>query len=110
MKLKNADPDVAGSDYINANYIRRKSDDATVNLEHGDSNEKVYIATQGECSDYYFASNPVLFSFVVAGCLPSTIPDFWQMVWQENCRVIVMTTKEIERGKVSFRIYRLTVK
>lgn len=33
------------------------------------------------------------------GCLPSTISDFWQMVWQENCRVIVMTTKEMERGK-----------
>lgn len=33
------------------------------------------------------------------GCLPSTVPDFWQMVWQENCRVIVMTTKETERGK-----------
>jgi tyrosine-protein phosphatase non-receptor type 11 len=26
--------------------------------------------------------------------------DFWDMVWQENTRVIVMTTKEIERGKV----------
>lgn len=24
------------------------------------------------------------------------------MVWQENCRVIVMTTKEMERGKVNF--------
>lgn len=33
------------------------------------------------------------------GCLPSTRADFWQMVWQENTRVIVMTTKEIERGK-----------
>lgn len=41
---------------------------------------KTYIATQG--------------------CLPSTLADFWWMVWQENTRVIVMTTKEVERGKV----------
>ena len=34
------------------------------------------------------------------GCLPNTVVDFWRMVWQENCRTIVMTTKEIERGKV----------
>lgn len=42
---------------------------------------KTYIATQG--------------------CLPSTCADFWWMVWQENTRVIVMTTKETERGKVT---------
>lgn len=45
------------------------------------SNMKTYIATQG--------------------CLPNTITDFWNMIWQENTRVIVMTTKEFERGKVS---------
>ncbi|XP_044741677.1 tyrosine-protein phosphatase corkscrew [Chrysoperla carnea] len=60
-----------GFEYINANYIQ--------NSEDRDSSYKVYIATQG--------------------CVPSTINDFWFMVWQENCRVIVMTTKEIERGK-----------
>ncbi|XP_055374760.1 tyrosine-protein phosphatase corkscrew [Condylostylus longicornis] len=40
---------------------------------------KTYIATQG--------------------CLPNTIQDFWNMIWQENTRVIVMTTKEYERAK-----------
>lgn len=40
---------------------------------------KTYIATQG--------------------CLPATVVDFWNMIWQENTRVIVMTTKELERGK-----------
>lgn len=69
VKLENADPDEPGSDYINANYI--KCDD--------DPNGRVYIATQG--------------------CLPNTVNDFWKMVWQHNTRVIVMTTKETERGK-----------
>lgn len=40
---------------------------------------KTYIATQG--------------------CLPNTVVDFWNMIWQENTRVIVMTTKEFERAK-----------
>lgn len=35
------------------------------------------------------------------GCLNATVTDFWRMVWQEKCMVIVMTTKEQERGKVS---------
>lgn len=41
---------------------------------------KVYIATQG--------------------CLPTTVSAFWMMVHQENTRVIVMTTREVERGRV----------
>uniref|UniRef100_A0A6Q2XX94 protein-tyrosine-phosphatase n=1 Tax=Esox lucius TaxID=8010 RepID=A0A6Q2XX94_ESOLU len=45
--------------------------------EPGD--QKVYIATQG--------------------CLATTVNDFWQMVWQERTRVIVMTTREVEKGR-----------
>lgn len=46
---------------------------------------KTYIATQG--------------------CLPNTIIDFWNMIWQESTRVIVMTTKELERGKTKCAKY-----
>ncbi|KRT81496.1 hypothetical protein AMK59_5764, partial [Oryctes borbonicus] len=84
VKLQNADPNVPGSDYINANYIKWKADDPSAICD-SDMNTKTYIATQG--------------------CLPSTIGDFWQMVWQENCRVIVMTTKETERGKIKCTRY-----
>ncbi|XP_076047900.1 tyrosine-protein phosphatase non-receptor type 11-like isoform X2 [Oratosquilla oratoria] len=69
--LKDTDPGIPGSDYINANLITSEEDVS------GDA--KTYIATQG--------------------CLLSTCNDFWYMIWQENTRVIVMTTKEIERGK-----------
>ncbi|XP_032374573.1 tyrosine-protein phosphatase non-receptor type 6 isoform X1 [Etheostoma spectabile] len=69
--LQDTDPDVVGSDYINANYVRNTL------WESGD--QKVYIATQG--------------------CLATTVNDFWQMVWQENTRVIVMTTREVEKGR-----------
>ncbi|XP_068611662.1 tyrosine-protein phosphatase non-receptor type 6 [Brachionichthys hirsutus] len=71
VSLQNADPDVVGSDYINANYVR--------NTLWESGKQKVYIATQG--------------------CLATTINDFWQMVWQENTNVIVMTTREVEKGR-----------
>ncbi|CAL1610900.1 unnamed protein product [Knipowitschia caucasica] len=70
--LQSADPNVVGSDYINANYVRN-----TMREPCGD--QKRYIATQG--------------------CLATTVNDFWQMVWQENTRVIVMTTREVEKGR-----------
>ena len=75
--LKDSDPTVVGSDYINANYISGEVP----------GSEKRYIATQG--------------------CLPATVNvlgtviDFWGMIWQENTRVIVMATNEMERGRVS---------
>ena len=65
-----SDKTVPGSDYINANYI---------SSEVGEESQFRYIATQG--------------------CLPSTIVDFWRMVWQEDARVIVMITNEVERGR-----------
>lgn len=63
--------DGPGEDYINANYVSGEVP----------GSERTYIATQG--------------------CLPSTVLDFWKMIWQENALVIVMTTNEVERGRVS---------
>ena len=70
MVLKDADPEVTGSDYINASYIGGEVPGSEVQ----------YIATQN--------------------CLPGTVNDFWAMIWQEKTRVIVMTTNEVERGRV----------
>ncbi|XP_051282486.1 tyrosine-protein phosphatase non-receptor type 11b isoform X1 [Dicentrarchus labrax] len=74
VEIREADPDVPGSDYINANYIRSMHEEG----RHVDEG-KVFIATQG--------------------CLQNTVIDFWKMVYQENTHVIVMTTKEVERGR-----------
>ncbi|NXL46645.1 PTN11 phosphatase, partial [Podilymbus podiceps] len=74
VALRDVDGSVPGSDYINANYIKSIPDDGR-NAEHC----KFYIATQG--------------------CLQTTVNDFWAMVYQENSHVIVMTTKEVERGR-----------
>lgn len=74
VELRDADADVPGAEYINANYIRSVHEDGRRPDEC-----KVYIATQG--------------------CLQNTVNDFWNMVYQENTHVIVMTTKEVERGR-----------
>uniref|UniRef100_UPI0035902089 tyrosine-protein phosphatase non-receptor type 11-like isoform X1 n=1 Tax=Myxine glutinosa TaxID=7769 RepID=UPI0035902089 len=73
--LKDVDATEPGSDYINANIITvEKLDGWAPGVP-----PKHYIATQG--------------------CLPTTVSDFWRMVHQENSRIIVMATKELERGK-----------
>ncbi|XP_034946354.1 tyrosine-protein phosphatase corkscrew-like isoform X2 [Chelonus insularis] len=83
VKLKDVDPNIPGSDYINANYIKNEEGEGSCTGITASGEicifNKCYIATQG--------------------CLPNTIQDFWHMVYQENTQVIVMTTKEIERGK-----------
>ncbi|CAD7674412.1 unnamed protein product [Nyctereutes procyonoides] len=73
--LHDGDPNEPVSDYINANIIMPEFETKCNNSKP----KKSYIATQG--------------------CLQNTVNDFWRMVFQENSRVIVMTTKEVERGK-----------
>ncbi|NWZ63518.1 PTN20 phosphatase, partial [Acrocephalus arundinaceus] len=61
--------------YINASYIR---------MNVGEE-EHFYIITQGP--------------------LPSTMADFWQMVWESESDVIAMMTKEVELGQVNCHQY-----
>lgn len=86
------------TDYINANLIKADYDpdrpdkmaaasaDSNRSIQSGTgTNSKQYIATQGP--------------------LINTVNDFWWMIWQENSRVIVMTTKQVERGKNKCFVY-----
>lgn len=34
------------------------------------------------------------------GPLPKTSPDFWRMIWEQHCLLIVMTTRVMERSRV----------
>ncbi|XP_057409887.1 tyrosine-protein phosphatase non-receptor type 11-like isoform X4 [Balaenoptera acutorostrata] len=72
--LRDVEDSAPGADYINANYIRSDPEE-----KPGHGPGKVHIATQG--------------------CLPTTVAAFWAMVRQEDTRVVVMTTREAERGR-----------
>nr|XP_056711281.1 tyrosine-protein phosphatase non-receptor type 13 [Euleptes europaea] len=61
--------------YINASFIR---------MQVG-SKEYVYIACQGP--------------------LPTTVADFWQMAWEQNCTIIAMMTQEVEGEKIKCQRY-----
>ncbi|KAM8881055.1 receptor-type tyrosine-protein phosphatase N2 [Synchiropus picturatus] len=62
----------AENNHGNADYIN-----ASPIMDH-DPRNPTYIASQGP--------------------LPSTVPDFWQMVWESGCVVIVMLTPLSENG------------
>uniref|UniRef100_A0A8B9GLR5 Tyrosine-protein phosphatase non-receptor type 20 n=1 Tax=Astyanax mexicanus TaxID=7994 RepID=A0A8B9GLR5_ASTMX len=68
---------VLGKDggYINANFIKMLVKDESFH----------YIACQGP--------------------LPTTLGDFWQMVWEQKSNVIAMMTQEVEGGKVKCQRY-----
>ncbi|XP_035463930.2 tyrosine-protein phosphatase non-receptor type 13 isoform X1 [Scophthalmus maximus] len=68
---------VLGKDggYINANFINMPVKDESY----------MYIACQGP--------------------LPTTLGDFWQMVWEQKSNVIAMMTQEVEGGKVKCQRY-----
>ncbi|XP_046724590.1 tyrosine-protein phosphatase non-receptor type 13 isoform X4 [Silurus meridionalis] len=61
--------------YINANFIKMPVKDESF----------LFIACQGP--------------------LPTTLADFWQMVWEQKSNVIAMMTQEVEGGKVKCQRY-----
>ena len=79
-----------GCDYINANHIK------------AEWSNKRYIATQGPIPATFTVSIEHAFSFASKTNEPQ---DFWNVVWQQDVRVIVMLTAENESGQVKAHNY-----
>ncbi|MED6262408.1 hypothetical protein ATANTOWER_019048, partial [Ataeniobius toweri] len=65
---------------------------------------KLNRSTSNESSDYINASyipgyNSNREYIATQGPLPSTVSDFWRMVWEEKVKRIVMVTNHIEAGR-----------
>lgn len=67
----------ATGDYINASYV---------NME---------VPGMGIINRYIAAQGP----------LPNTTADFWTMVWQQQCTLVIMLTTQVERGRVKCHQY-----
>ncbi|KAJ2858363.1 phosphotyrosine-specific ptp2-like protein [Coemansia erecta] len=70
------------------------------NIYPFDSNR---VRLRSTSSDYINASYVSYFNgplyIATQGPLPATVADFWQMVWEQRVRVIVMLTRVFENGR-----------
>ena len=73
-------------------YYRNES---TIVYIQGYQRNRAYIATQG------IMSMILIDIYINTGPIPSTIIDFWRMIWEYKLPTIVMLTQLIEKGIVS---------
>lgn len=74
-----------------------------------DDTTRVHLGTDDGYINASFIKMPVgseEFAYIACqGPLPSTVPDFWQMVWEQNSTLIAMMTQEVEGGKIKCQRY-----
>ncbi|KAL3224941.1 hypothetical protein MRX96_026324 [Rhipicephalus microplus] len=82
-QCKNRYTDVLCFDHSRVILSMRNEDDCSTyinaNFVDGYRQKNAFISTQGP--------------------LPKTYTDFWRMIWEQHCAVIVMTTRTFERGR-----------
>ncbi|KAL9542506.1 hypothetical protein MBANPS3_008578 [Mucor bainieri] len=97
VKLRNK-----ANDYINASYIQYSDIDAA--LASSSSQVPTLLSLQ-EQNDTCGTNRQYQKYISTQGPLPATFDDFWTVVWDENCSVIVMLTKEEEMNRVKCHRY-----
>ena len=68
-----------------------------------------YIAAQGTIVQIVHSTCIVysaVYTFIclLVGPLPKTVVDFWKMIWETKSPMVVMLTKALEGGKVSYYV------
>ncbi|XP_055337539.1 tyrosine-protein phosphatase 10D-like isoform X2 [Paramacrobiotus metropolitanus] len=84
--------------------VNRAKNRFTNILPYDHSRVKLLETDDEEGTDYINANympgyNSPREFIVTQGPLPGTRDDFWRMVWEQNCRAIVMLTRCVEKGR-----------
>ncbi|KAG2196233.1 hypothetical protein INT47_007660 [Mucor saturninus] len=94
------------NDYINASFIQYVDcDTAHISTPSALTNEVPKVLSLDE-QDKTCASDRRYRRYIsTQGPLPTTFNDFWEVVWEQNTRVIVMLTKEEEMNRIKCHRY-----
>ncbi|KAI9199836.1 protein-tyrosine phosphatase-like protein [Polychytrium aggregatum] len=63
--------------------------------EYSDFINASFLQGPGGCTRYIATQGP----------MPETLSDFWQMIWEQNSRLVVMLTQEYESGRIKCHRY-----
>ncbi|GAN03529.1 conserved hypothetical protein [Mucor ambiguus] len=97
VKLRNK-----ANDYINASHIQYSDVDAA---SVSSSSQVPPLLSLQEQNDTCGTNRRYPKYISTQGPLPTTFDDFWTVVWDENCSVIVMLTKEEEMSRTKCHRY-----
>ncbi|EIE82884.1 hypothetical protein RO3G_07589 [Rhizopus delemar RA 99-880] len=88
------------SDYINASYVQYIDGEGCTSDAKPEAIDVKYIEAMKNSKK----TSPYRQYISTQGPLPATFNDFWQVVWEQDSRVLVMLTKEEEMNKVKRRL------
>ncbi|CEP18626.1 hypothetical protein [Parasitella parasitica] len=91
------------SDYINASYVQYIDSEECASDARPEQLNTQCVNIMKECP--VKNTQPYRRYISTQGPLPATFNDFWQVVWEQNSRVLVMLTKEEEMHKIKCHRY-----
>ncbi|KAI8990941.1 protein-tyrosine phosphatase-like protein [Mycotypha africana] len=106
-RVKIRKPNNGSSDYINASYVQYIDTDDCVSDARPEliNTQAVNIMKKHAGNQDSPQQQPYSRYISTQGPLPTTFNDFWQVVWEQNSRVLVMLTKEEEMNKIKCHRY-----